>query len=355
MGERGFCMEVEGSKCLNRLNFKDRAFGVTALALAIGLLLSIGSWFGVCTSRCTAAHLYRFWGFRFESLGILFFTLASFLNILSLRNPKYASLCGVLLAGAFGSELSFIYIQKTVIKIWCPVCLSIAACVACALISNAVQVFSGGSMFKNIKKFAIGLICAFLGLIVAMDAVAGPGEGNVQNLSLANEPVFGKKDSPVEVYVITDWLCPACQKIEKDVLQKMYPKMMEEAKIVFIDIAIHPESMNYTPYNLSFMLNNPDKYLALRAMLKEMAKQTSEPTQIQVKNAAAGLGVTYAPLNFVDIDKGLQYFKGIAESFHIDSAPTLVITNRKKLEAKTLEGYGITEDAIMNSIRELKN
>ena len=35
----------------------------------------------------------------------------------------------------------------------------------------------------------------------------------------------------------------------------MYPRIMKKAGLMFVDRAIHPETMNYIPYNLSFMIN----------------------------------------------------------------------------------------------------
>src|ERR1700738_2273075 len=69
---------------------------------------------------------------------------------------------------------------------------------------------------------------------------------------------FGKKSSPVEVYVFSDWFCPACRRVESIIEQKA-PEIAKNARLFFIDIPIHDESINYLPYNLSFMVKEKAK------------------------------------------------------------------------------------------------
>ena len=51
------------------------------------------------------------------------------------------------------------------------------------------------------------------------------------------------------------------------------------------------------PYNLSFMLKEKDKYLALRGELLKLTAETKSPTPEQVQKAIAPLGVQYRPIS----------------------------------------------------------
>ena len=103
---------------------------------------------------------------------------------------------------------------------------------------------------------------------------------------------------------------------------------------------IHPESMNFIPYNLSFLVRDKGKYLEIRKALHRLALRTKEPTPEDVQKAVAPLGVTYRPLNYADVSAGIQYFQSVVKVFGIQSTPSMVIFNRKTKTVKMLHGVG---------------
>jgi hypothetical protein len=183
-----------------------------------------------------------------------------------------------------------------------------------------------------------GMILAVL--MAAGSYVAYVGLGNPTSSHAATLPVaLGKMDSDIEVYVITDWFCPACLKAEPD-MERAYPNIMTRAKLVFVDMPIHAESMNFIPYNLSFLVREKGKYLEIRKALHRLALRTKEPTPEDVQKAVAPLGVTYRPLNYADVSAGVQYFQSVVKVFGIQSTPSMVIFNRKTKTVKMLHGVG---------------
>ena len=100
----------------------------------------------------------------------------------------------------------------------------------------------------------VAYVISFYGVFKPEESFAAGLDGDV--------PYFGNENSPVEVYYITDWFCPACKQIEPE-LEPYYPKMMTKARLFFVDYPIHPETMNYIPYNLSFMLNDKKQYFKI--------------------------------------------------------------------------------------------
>jgi len=89
--------------------------------------------------------------------------------------------------------------------------------------------------------------------------------------------------------------------------------------------------------------------------MSALSLKTKVPTQKEIQEAVAPLEVTYQPLQFVDIDSGQRFFQGIAQTFQVNSTPTIVIANKRKVEAKKLIGNEeITKENILSWIDKLK-
>lgn len=339
-------------------------YWLTTLILAVGLVLTYISSLHICTEACAEGLNYRILGLPFEVWGFGFFPAIFILHFSAFFYPILAWGVIAMLAGALGSEFWFIYVQKYYIGHWCPICLSIAACVFFVLIlqiSNQVYLlkkvsqqdkegvnmqFFWGSL-SSFSALVIGFCIAFFGLS-KIDKVAAAEEALKDKIS------FGKASSPIEVYFFSDWQCPSCRKVEP-VIEKMSPEIMKEAKLIFIDFPVHPETMNFTPYNLAFMVHNKDQYLKLRNILTELSQQTGAPTEEQVEKAVSGLGVKYEQLNYADVAIGFKYYKDLAKQFGINSTPTLVVVNLNTKKGKKLKGgVEISEANIMNAIDALK-
>jgi len=333
---------------------------ITLTALVAGIFLTILSWMDLCSGACVAGHKYRLYGIKFEYLGFAFFNTTLLLHILSLKFPKLEILVGTLLCGAVGAEIMFIYSQKFIIGHWCPICLSIASCVFIAFISLAARYVKDLStskeevhMFNLFKGFGAIAIVAF-GFLFSMGGFSKFNALQAMEKSIKDSIAFGNLDSPIEVYVFSDWECPSCRKIEP-IIENNAPEIMKKAKLIFVDYAVHDSSVNFTPYNLSFMIHNKPQYMRLRDALTEIALTTHEPTDKQVEDAVRKLGVKYQQLNYADVATGTKYFKHLIKQFDVEGTPTVVIVNSSQKKGKKLAGASeITEKNIMNAIDALK-
>ena len=328
------------------------------LSFLAGLILSVISLMEFCKEACKETQDYAFFGIPIGWLGIGFFS-----SVMVFHYLKWDWLVGLMVGGALGSEVVFLLIQYEIIGEWCPVCVSIAACVGIAAFILSIGYFKNlwnylklglKSMISwQVLRGISTLSCVMLGFFLALFGVVKPEKTFADGTSENENPIFGNRDSAIEVYVISDWFCPACKEIEPK-LEAILPKVMEKASVIFVDRNIHPESMNFMPFNLSFMLKEKDKYFALRKELLKLTSQTKTPTPDLVQQAVEYLGVKYKPLNFSDIDSGHRFFQGIVKTFQADSTPTVVIANKRKIKAKKLVGEDeITEKAILGWIDKL--
>jgi thiol-disulfide isomerase/thioredoxin len=329
---------------------------IVGLAIFAAIFLTIYHALGLCSEECSHGNNYTIMGISFDWFGFLFFIPLGILFLLSYKYPDLYPFVGLLFASALGGEIIFIGFQKYVIGVWCPVCLGIAASVAlgCVALLTGSYLNSNdqqGKMMKNywnISALCLGFGLAFFGIVQKDDALAA------QN-SIKDSITFGKKDSNIEVYIFTDWACPACRKAEPEI-DKIVEKISPEAKITFVDHVVHPETMNFIPYNLSFMINNKNQYIQLRHMLSEISLKTGKPTEVEVGQAAAKLGAKFDELDYADVAAGIDYFKQLGEKFKVKGTPTLVIVNVASKKGKKLSGGGeITEQNVTEAIKTMKS
>lgn len=337
-------------------------FGLITLAICCGIILTFVSWFRVCTGSCEEGHNWRFFGMPFEVPGLLFFISLLFLHFYSLKIPHLAFYGGLMTVGALGSEAYFIYIQKAVIGTWCPVCLSIAACIFAAFVGYgsafvsdlaiAIKQKNKGEIMNNIWK-GISILSIFvLGFFMSIIGTSRFNPLEAAENTIKESLIFGQKDSPIEVYIFTDWACPACRQLEPEI-EKMVPLLMKKSRLTFVDHAIHTETLNYSPYNVSFMIKNKDKYLELREALTKLSIEQPAPTDEQVEKIAEKLHTKYQQLHFSDITLSQKYFKQLGKQFGVSKTPTLVVINRETKKGKRLVGGDITEANVLKAIDSL--
>ena len=327
------------------LSERAKAVGIPAALVWGGLvtafLLSVLLHFGICTDACKATYRWTIFGMKFPLFGIGFFGLC--MAMYSFRErPAIRIIFPVVIAGAWGAELTFLHVQQSIIKRWCPMCLAVAFCVCVVGIVLAVGHISGtrrqsgsgrGAMLRQLSKGVFLAAVVVAGALVTFLGLGNPSNSQAESLPLA----LGKTDSEIEVYVFTDWFCPACRKAEPE-MERAYPDIMKRARLLFIDQPVHPESMNYIPYNLAFLVREKAKYLEIRKALLQLAERTKEPSPEDVQKAVARLGVTYRPLNYADVNAGIQYFQSVVQSFRVEGTPAMVVYNRKTKSAKVLNG-----------------
>ncbi len=333
-----------------------------AVPFAAAWILSAMSWLGICSDGCEETHLYRLFGFPLSPLGVGYFTLCGLAFLTRNRFRFSGFLIPLLLSGALGSEFVFVWIQKYVIGKWCPLCVGIALSVAtaCVLIALerlpgvAIQIRGGerNLVMKRLAGKTVLILFAFLaGMGITAMGLSKP-DAFAAGLSV-KFLAFGDTESSSEVYIVTDWFCPSCRTAEPEIL-KGARKAMRQAKVVFVDYPIHPETLNYIPYNLSFILREKEKYLQIREALAILARKTKEPMPEDVQTAVSPLGVKYVPLNYADVLAGMQYFSTIVKKFKVAGTPSVVVHDSRTGKTKTLYGSSdITSDNILKTLAEV--
>jgi thiol-disulfide isomerase/thioredoxin len=328
------------------------------IVLLCGLVLSVISELDICgTSACAETHKYVLFGLPFTLFGIAFFLAAWAVFELGRTRRMFSALFVVMVSASGGAEVAFMRIQKYVIQDWCPLCIGIAA---------AVYVLAGLSYFADVKNFiikrkerretAMGFIKkVFIIVLVVIAGFLTAYTGTKRSEAHEKSPnVFlGKAGSDREIYIFTDWFCPACRKAEPEI-EKAVSSAVKTAKIIFIDVPVHPETFNYIPYNLSFLTHEKGTYLELRKALEALSLRSKEPGPAEVQKEIAPLHVTYKPLAFMAVAEGMKYFDETTKAFGIKSTPTVVVLDSKtKKRVKMVGSRDITEQNIMKALDEV--
>jgi thiol-disulfide isomerase/thioredoxin len=338
-------------------------FWVVGLALTAGLILSVLSWLEICVEHCSANQDFRLFGLPFAPIGILFFAGLLILHALSRHYVFLTTWVGWLVATALGSELLFIAIQKYQIGHWCPVCLSIAASVAmAALVLSADYIQSlfnltfdnnRGDIMRKLKQGSLTCLFIVLGFLMAFIGVTKPDPAEAAVNDIKGRLVFGSSNSPVEVYFVTDWFCPACRKLEPQI-EALYPKIDSKVAFYFVDYPIHKKSLNFTPYNLAFLVNDKRQYFQARQALTELAAKTETPTDQDVMHLAQKYQIPFKELTFLDVKSGIDYFDKIVEEHQLDATPAIIIKNTRNHRVTKFEGLDeISQEKVLKAIESM--
>ncbi|MCL5023415.1 MAG: thioredoxin domain-containing protein [Nitrospirae bacterium] len=328
------------------------------ILLLLGLLLSIASELDLCgTSACSEVHKYTLFGLSFAVFGIVFFLAAGVVYEFGRFSTIFPKLFLLMIFGAGGAEVAFLLIQKYRIQQWCPLCLGIAATVfvlALLLSFERIQeIISTGKERKVMAMTVLKKAVFFLVIFVAGFMVAYNGVRKSEAQESVPDIFLGDKNSSLEVYIITDWFCPACRKAEQEI-ERTVPAAGRRAKIVFVDFPVHPESLNYTPYNLSFLVNDKMRYIELRKALMTLTMKTKEPSPEQVQSVMAPLGMTYQPLAFLSVSRGMKFYDEIIRKFNVKSTPTVIVQNAKNQKAVRFVGArDVNETNILNALDQV--
>lgn len=338
-------------------------FWIAATAIVAACILTFVSHLQLCSQACAEGHSYRIFGFTFETVGMVLFPLTLLFHLLSRTHPAFSLLTGWMLCAMLGGEVVCVYIQKYKIGSWCPVCLSIAGVLAMAALAylydyykdfkQSLENLDRGPIMINVYKGLTGIGFSLIGLLAAFGGIGKYNPLQAAEENIKESIAFGDPKSNIEVYVFTDWSCPACRSIEP-LLEAAAPKIMKVAKLTFVDDPVHPETLNFTPYNLSFMANNKDKYFQLRNALTELSESTKSPTDAQINALAAKFGVQYKPLSYAEVALANKYFSHLITQLDVEGTPTVVIINKETQKGKKLPGaIKITEEKILKAIKSL--
>jgi thiol-disulfide isomerase/thioredoxin len=257
----------------------------------------------------------------------------------------------------------FIIVQKYEIGHWCPLCLSIAAMITVASISLSINFFKGlyssiqtpkqGEIMNKIKQLITQCSFVMLGFLMAMIGIANPDSTEATTDDIKDRLAFGKKNSPVVVYFFSDWYCPSCRKIDP-IIEKMYPKIRSKATVYFVDYPLHKKSMNITPFNIAFQINNKSDYFKIRTALIDLAKKSKVPTDDDIIAMSEKKGFKYKKISFMDTKTGMDFYEGLVSKYDLHSTPIMVITNINTKKQVILDGRDeITEEAALKAIDQL--
>jgi hypothetical protein len=338
--------------------YQKALYVVTGIALVSGALLTLLSWFNLCTEACVEEHNYRFFGFSFNWIGLIYFGLLLLFYGLAKRSQIATRVTGLMLAAGLGAELLFLLIQKYMIGSWCPLCLAIASCILIAFAAFFTEYFTarieaGTDLLKGMKELLTLFAAMVLGFVLALSGTAKHDLLEEEKNSIEQRLFLGNNESPIEVYIFTSWVCPACNHFEP-ALERMASRIMESARMVFVEHGQDETSLNFLPYALSFTLNNPTAYIPLRHLLKDISKETDTPTDEQVEAGARALGQKYRQLNYADVSVGIEYFKHLKEKFKVSALPTVIVINPHTGQEKRFSGLEATAAHILAAIQSME-
>ena len=338
-----------------------------AFILAGGITSAL-DWFGACSESCAEASLYRLFGFPMPPLGVAYFTMCAAAWFLRRRHPVFYAAFAALLFGGLGAELRFTWIQWKVIGTWCLMCVIIAWSVAgaCAMLlleyfldkKNILSTCERISLMKRLPILKCSFAHATLMLLVFLCgfgvATFGLKKPDAVAATVTAETMaFGPADSNQAVYIISDWFCSACRIAEPEII-KGARAAMKQARVYFVDYPIHPETMNFIPYNIAFMTNEKEKYLKIREALAALALKTKEPTAENVQAAVSPLGVRYVPLNFADVYAGTQIQTSVINRFKPGGTPEIIVFDLNTEKTIRLTGSReVTAEKILKAISEV--
>lgn len=343
--------DVNMKKCY-RGRFSGLANILLWVAILASFVLSIVSLLKICSS-CSATAQYRVFGADFGWFGISYFAVLILVMLLRVRWAWSDWCVTLLLFASAGAETRFIWLQKYEIGQWCPICLMIAAAVFVACIAVTCYMFSN----RNVKGAAMKLKLMYI-MFVSLCFIIGLGGAVVgvkKEADAAELDLFlGKQSSSTTVYFVSDWFCPVCRKIEPTV-EKMYPELAKLVRISFVDLPIHKETLNFTPYNLQFLAYEKGKYISLRKMLAALSLKTKNPSEAEVQAAIAPLGVKLRQVSYADTLYGMQSNLTVYRGYGVNATPSVVVTNSKTKKSKVLVGDNqISELGIKTAITEVE-
>lgn len=339
------------------------SFWLIAVLILAAIALSIISWLGLCSLKCSATEDFRLLGLPFAIIGMIFFPILLLIHFFSIKIPFLSHIVSLIIACSVGSEVMFIIVQKWQIGHWCPVCLNIAACIgltACVFLTGyfknlylSIKQNNKGNTMQKIIQGLLTLSCTFIGFLVAFFGITKIDPIQAEMNDIKSHLAYGTRDKPVEVYIFTDWFCSSCKKAEP-FLEQLYPKIKSDATVYFIDFPIHKQSLNFSPYNLAFLINNKPEYFKARDLLMKLTKTSDNPKVEDVENAAKSQGLSFHELPYIDIRAGMEFFDKIAKQYNINSTPTIVVTNPSKKTVIKFEGKEeFSDEKILNTIKQM--
>jgi len=137
-------------------------------------------------------------------------------------------------------------------------------------------------------------------------------------------PVFSYGAGHYELIIFTDYFCPPCQKMEKE-LDKTISEMIGRGgvKVTFVDLPIYKLTPLYAKYFLYAANAAPTYREALRArqLLFEKAYRIGAITDEHLENALQEANI---PIKPYDTRPSLSKYNDIIKKYEVRSTPTFV-------------------------------
>lgn len=199
--------------------------------------------------------------------------------------------------------------------------------------------------------FSLAYVFAFICAILFNLPSAHADEEDIQEIK--QRLVLGKANSPIEIYIVSDWFCSSCKKLEPK-LEQLYNNFKSKAAFYFVDFPINRQSANFSPYHLSFLINEKSKYLAARQSLMDLTDETQKPTDIDVAKLAKAKKLKFEELSFEDIKNGTEFFDDVVKRYSISATPTVVVVNKETEKFEKFKGSQAKEKTISEAIDKLE-
>lgn len=202
---------------------------------------------------------------------------------------------------------------------------------------------------KDIKQ-TLALIIVATAMVVCVFAIfSAHGATNPPDIW------FGKKTSAVEVYFVSDWLCPFCRKVEPEI-ERMAPAIGAVAKYTFLDDPIHRESTGFMPYGISILVNEKGNYFKARKALVELATKTRKPDNQSVGDAMRQYGIQFKLADFATVASLTASGLDIIRKSKVIMTPTVIVRNSKTGKQQLLVGADqIRAPVVLATIKSLES
>jgi len=300
---------------------------LTVLLAAAGIADMV--YYTLCDTSCTYLRGDLF-GIDLKHLGIAFMALVILLAVV-----RQSWLIRILLAGALGAEIHLIAFQVRE-DVFCPFCLAFAGILLATYAVHHEVPEGGGTggvlrrilslpgevampFWKNVRLPLIGFALAgYLVMLFAFSGSTTPAYG----AEGARVPSYGT--GKIEIIVFTDYFCPPCQTIEKDLEPALEGFLAKgQAVVTFVDMPIHQQTVLYAKYFL-YAARDADHRQALQArrQLFDLAKGSAPGSDADLSGALAARHVRFTPH---DVKPTFQAWDAMIRQYRVHSTPTLVV------------------------------
>lgn len=203
---------------------------------------------------------------------------------------------------------------------------------------------------RSQKAFLVMTAALAIGLI-------GTQVSGVQQQAFGKETGFawfGKRDSKVQVFFVSDWFCSYCRKAESTI-ENLAPAVGKVAKYTFLDMPVHRESLEYIPFHRSILEGDKRKYFEGRKALLELASINRNPEVQDVRKVMAKHGINFQMADFASVAQASSQAIALLRKNGVRMTPSVLIINEETKEKRVLSGLNeIQEPYIIAAIHSLE-